>query len=214
MSSFVDVASLGVLALVGFRLVSAARVAVGPFGRSRVVTIVRGVRWRHVWPAPLLLAAVGSTASVLLALVPPLRIGWWTLLGGTGNPAFGSSSLTDGTVWARLLPLAFVALLLPALPLFAQREEEIFRLGAERRSRARRAGRSLAFGLVHTLVGIPVGVALALGVGGAYFTHRYLRTWRASHDRDEALLECTRVHLAYNGLIVIAVVLVAITGAA
>ena len=208
MSSAVDAVSLGVLALVGYRLVSAARVAVAVRGRARVVTIARGLRWRHVWPAPLLLVAVGAVASALLALVPPLAIGWWSLLGGEGNPAFGSSSVTRGTAWERWLPLVFVVLLIPALPLFAQREEEIFRLGAERRTRRQRAMRSLAFGLVHALVGIPVGVALALSVGGAYFTHRYLRAWHATHDREAAVMESTRVHVAYNAFIVVIVLTV------
>lgn len=216
MPSTSDLLTLGVLGLVAWRLVGAARVAVGGPGRARVLLIVRGIRWRHVWPVPLVLAAVGGAATGLITAVPALGIGWWTLLGGQGNPAFGSASVTSGTVWSWLLPLVFVAFLVPALPLFAQREEEIFRLGAELRTPRQRWWRSLLFGLVHCVVGIPVGVALALTIGGVYFTHRYLRAYRATGDRAAALLESTRAHAAYNGLIVallaVGLVLQAVTG--
>ena len=202
MPSTSDLLTFGVLALVAWRLFGGMRVALGGPGRARVLLVVRGIRWRHLWPVPLVLAAVGGTAAALITLVPPLAIGWWTLLGGQGNPAFGSSDVTSGTVWSWLLPLVFVTLLVPALPLFAQREEEIFRLGAELRTRRRRWWKALQFGLVHAVVGIPVGVALALSIGGLYFTHCYLRVQRTTGDRDAALLESTRAHTAYNALIV------------
>ena len=210
MPSIADLLTLGVLAFMAWRLAGAARVAMSGRGRARVATIVRGIRPRHLWPVPLVLAAVLGAALGLMALVPPLQYGWWTLLGGTGNPAFGSATVTDGTVWAWLVPAAFVTMLVPALPLFAQREEEIFRLGAERRTRSQRWLRSLLFGLVHAVVGIPVGAALALSIGGAYFTHRYLREYHATGSATEALLESTRAHTAYNGLIVAGALVVAV----
>ena len=60
----------------------------------------------------------------------------------------------------------------------------------------------MLFGLVHALVGIPVGVALALSIGGAAFTLAYLRRYAATGLRREALAESTRLHLAYNLTIV------------
>ena len=41
-----------------------------------------------------------------------------------------------------------------------------------------RAVKVLQFGLIHALIGIPIGVALALSVGGAYFMSVYLRVVR------------------------------------
>jgi hypothetical protein len=93
-------------------------------------------------------------------------------------------------------------MLLPALPLFARREEEMFRLGAESWSWPRRIRMAVLFGLVHALVGIPIGAALALSIGGAYFQFVYLRAYRRTGSRREALLESTRAHLAYNASIV------------
>ena len=101
-------------------------------------------------------------------------------------------------------------LLVPALPLFAEAEEKMFRLGAERRSRWGRFRRSVEFGLAHALIGIPIGAALGLSVGGMYFTSRYLRTYRRTSDTETAMAESTRAHLGYN-VTVIVIVAVALT---
>src|SRR5205823_5643352 len=126
------VLTAGVLGFIGYRLVSAASVvARSAVLRARAVEIVRGLRWRHIWPVPFVLSAVLLAAIVLLQ-IPPLRFGWWTALGGLGNPVTGTTDQTAGTVLEWLVPLVFLLLLIPALPLFAFREEQIFRFGAER----------------------------------------------------------------------------------
>ena len=171
-----------------------------------------GVRLRHVLAAPVVLVAVAS-ASLVLLQVPGLDWGWWSALGGLGNPVVGATDRTVGTPLEWALPLAFVALLLPALPLFAEAEERIFRAGAETWSWPRRLARAVVgFGLVHAVVGVPIGVALALSIGGAYFLAVYLRTARRA-GRRAAVLESTRAHLAYNAVIV-AVLLSALVPAA
>ncbi|HEX9258944.1 MAG TPA: hypothetical protein VF855_05355, partial [Acidimicrobiales bacterium] len=48
----------------------------------------------------------------------------------------------------------------------------------------------------------PIGVALALSVGGAYFQWCYLRGFHATRDQQGAVMESTRAHTAYNGAIV------------
>ena len=199
-----------VLGFVGYRLVTAASlVARSAELRARIVEIVRGIRWRHLWPVPFVLTGVLVTAVVLLQ-IPPLRFGWWTAIGGLGNPVTGTTDQTTGTALEWLIPLVFLALLAPALPLFAFREEEMFRLGAESWSGRQRVAKAAQFGLVHALIGIPIGVALALGVGGGYFQWVYLRAYRRTGgDRRAAIYESTRAHTAYNAVI-IAVVLVAI----
>jgi hypothetical protein len=148
-------------------------------------------------------------AAALLLQIPPLRFGWWSALGGIGNPVTGTTDQTAGTTLEWLVPVVFLVLLLPALPLFAFREEEIFRLGAEQWDGRRRALKAVQFGLVHALIGIPIGVALALSLGGAYFQWAYLRGVRTGGDRRAGLFESAQAHTAYNGVIVI-VVLVAI----
>jgi hypothetical protein len=197
----------GVIAFVGLRLAQGARYSVGREGRRRVEEIVRGIRFRHVWPVPIVLTLVVAGA-VLILPIPGMAWGWWTALGGEGNPVFGSNDQTEGTPLEWLLPIVFIVLLVPALPLFALREEQMFRRGAEHWSWIRRVLMALAFGLVHAIVGIPIGFALALSIGGGYFQLAYLRQFRRTGIQRDAVLESTRAHTAYNGLIVVAVLVV------
>ncbi len=104
-------------------------------------------------------------------------------------------------------------LLLPALPLFAFAEERIFRAGAEHWRPARRVLKALEFGLVHAVIGIPIGAAVALSIGGAWFQHVYRHQYRRTLDRRDALLESAAAHTAYNTVIVLLVLAaVAISG--
>ena len=199
-----NVLSVVVLAVVGLRLVQAVTLSRSPRGRSLSRQIWTGLRWRHIWPVPFVLAGVLLVAIPLL-YVPVLRWGWWSALGGDGNPVFGSSNTTMGTVWAWLIPLIFIALVLLALPLFANAEERMFRMGAQLWSTRQRVIKVLQFGLIHAVIGIPIGVALALSVGGAYFMAVYLRSYALTGSTNEATLESTRAHTAYNALIIVTV---------
>lgn len=206
-----DLLTVAVLGFIGYRLVGAARVTLRR--RSRWRRIVRGIRWRHVWPVPFVLTGVVVVAVPLVQL-PVLRVGWWTALGGTGNPVTGGTDRTSGTALAWLVPAVFLALVFPSLPTFAEAEERIFRRGAERWSNPKRVARALRFGLVHVVIGIPIGVGVALTVGGLYFTRCYLRGWRASGgNHEEALLESTRAHTAYNAVVLSVAIVALVAGA-
>jgi len=195
----VGVLTFAALAWVGTNLVLAARRSVQRRGRS--LELLRGIRLRHVWPAPLVLSAVVA-AFVALSQIPPLRVGWWTALGGTGNVVFGTTSQTEGSPLEVLVPVFFAALLIPALPVLVESEERRFRLGAEGWSQRRRALRGLQFGLLHLVAGIPVAAALALSIGGWWFTAVYVREHRRTGSRLAALDESVRAHLGYNLVIV------------
>jgi len=206
------IATVGVLGFVGIRLATGLRYSAAKEGRALIGSVWRGVRWRHVWPVPLVLTVIVLVASALVQ-VPGLDWGWWTALGGEGNPVSGGSAATTGTVWEWIVPLLFGCMLLPALPLFAHAEERMFRLGAESWSWRRRALKCAQFGLVHALIGIPIGVALALSVGGAYFMRVYLRAFRRTGSSREATLESTRAHTTYNTAIITLVLVLAVTTA-
>ncbi|MEP7046249.1 MAG: hypothetical protein ABI949_06205 [Ilumatobacteraceae bacterium] len=199
-----NVLSLVVLTVVGLRLVQAVKLSRSKTGRSLSREVWTQIRWRHIWPVPFVLGGVLLVAVPLL-LVPGLQWGWWSAIGGDGNPIFGSSSTTIGTVWAWLIPLVFMTLIVTALPLFANAEERMFRMGAQNWSNGKRSIKVVQFGLIHALVGIPIGVALALSVGGAYFMTVYLRSYARTGTSREATLESTRAHTAYNALIILAV---------
>jgi hypothetical protein len=204
------VLSAAVLGFLGYRLAGAARYSLGD-GRAVAGEVVRGIRWRHVWPVPFVLAMVLMAAMALLQ-VPALDWGWWSALGGEGNPTLGMTSETQGTPLEWIVPAVFLVLLAPALPLLALREEEIFRQGAEGWSNTRRSGRCVLFGLAHALIGIPIGVALALSLGGAYFTLVYLRGFERGHTQRAACLESARAHTTYNLTIVLVVTALLVTG--
>lgn len=204
-----DLLTVAVLAFVGFRLADAARQTVS--ARAVVWQLVVGLRLRHFVLAVPVLGAVLAVAMPLLA-VPGLDFGWWTAIGGEGNPAVGVGREGAAGPLEAILPIVFISLLLIGLPLLVEGEEWIFRRGAQTRSRAANARRSVLFGLVHAVVGIPIGVALALSVGGQYFTWAYLRMWDETADEDAALAESTRSHLAYN-LVIAGIILVALATA-
>jgi hypothetical protein len=206
-----DLLTVAVLAFVGFRLADAARQSFS--ARGHVWQLVAGLRPRHFLLAIPVLVGVLAVATPLLA-VPGLDFGWWTAIGGEGNPVVGVGREGATGPLETVIPIIFVTLLLIGLPLLVEGEEWAFRRGAQHRSRAANARRSVLFGLVHAVVGIPIGVAMALSVGGFYFTWAYLRMWRATGAEEAALAESTRSHLAYN-LVIAALVIVALaTGSA
>ena len=92
-----DLFTVAVLGFFGARLVKVARRSVAGHTRAHVAFIARGLRWRHFLPVPLVLAAV-LTVAILAIQVPGLDWGWWTAIGGVGNPVTGGTDRTAGTV--------------------------------------------------------------------------------------------------------------------
>ena len=202
-----DVLTVAVLVFFGSRMFVSFRRSMASGARRHSLELVRGLRLRHFVPVPLVVALV-LVVAIGLSSLPLLSFGWWTAIGGEGNPAFGVTERTAGTPFELIVPAVFVVLLIPALPLLVEREEQLFRLGAESWSLPKRIAKTVLFGLIHAVVGIPIGFALALSIGGAHFLLGYLRAWRATGSRRQALLESTRLHLAYNATIVVLVVAV------
>ncbi|HEX2849632.1 MAG TPA: hypothetical protein VHN98_03730 [Acidimicrobiales bacterium] len=196
-----DLLTVAVLAWFGSRLVVSFRRALTGPARARSVAIARGLRPRHFVPIPFVLTAVVAAALALTAL-PLLSFGWWTAIGGQGNPVFGVTDRTAGSALSVFVPIVFLVLLVPALPLLVETEERMFRQGAEAWSWPRRVGKVVLFGLAHALIGIPIGFALALSIGGAWFMAAYLHRWHRTGSQAQAVLESSRCHLAYNASIV------------
>lgn len=199
----VDVLTLLVFTVIGVRLFEAARSSVER--RGPMFEVLRGLRWRHVIGAVPVLVLVIGTAAILIQL-PYLSFGWWSALGGEGNPVFGTTNRSFGPLDV-IIPIAFASLLIVGLPLLVSREEWVFRRGAERRTLGDNLGRSLFFGTAHAVIGIPIGAAIALSIGGVYLTWCYMEGWKRTRTQAGALLESTRAHLAYNLLIVVLVAL-------
>lgn len=183
-------------------------IRVGPSLKSpRQWILVRGIRPRHFLLAAMILPCTLAAVALALACGPAfLGWGWWTALGGQGNVIFGEANPSGQVLADLILPVLIVAPLLLSLGRFALQEERIFRRGDERRGIGDRLLRSLVFGLCHLVMGIPVGATIGLGVGGFGFSEVYLRRWRASGSRHRSVLDSARVHLAYNLIILGAVI--------
>ncbi len=141
--------------------------------------------------AALLVALVVAVASALVTHVPGMDLGLGTLLGTSSNAVFTpleeavsrtGPAPASGPDWRLAgLATAFLLPLLALLPWLAFVEEEVFRAGLEDTTLVGEVGRALAFGLVHLVVLVPLGAALAVGVSG----YVYGRIYRAHHRHHD-----------------------------
>jgi hypothetical protein len=190
--------TLAVLCIQGAMLCTLA-VAMRPALRNpRYRIIVRGLRGRHFGNAILIFLATLVVSGLLISNVPLMDIGWFTLLGGTGNVAVAAPQSTHASELSLFLPLVLVVFVFSIAPIAAFREERAFRRGTEKQSSTRRWTRQVVFGLTHLIMGIPLGVALGLAVAGGGFMRVYRRRFAERASRLDAVLESTRTHLAYN----------------
>lgn len=104
---------------------------------------------------------------------------------GSGNIMF------SGLHW-KYYAMLFLPVLLFALPSLAKVEEKDFRRGT--RGWADGVKRSIMFGLVHIVALVPLGAALALSIGGLWFTYQY---FKGGVERS------TVYHSVYNSIIVV-----------
>lgn len=134
------------------------------------------------------LAVVVAVAAGLLALQNPvLNWGWWSVVATQAGQDSAGGNIITAPFSYPILALPFLALLALVLPRLAEIEEQTFRRGT--RSWKDGIWRSLAFGLIHMLVGVPLAVALALSIGGLWFTRQYFLG---------GVARSTVYHLTYN----------------
>lgn len=159
------------------------------------------------------LASLGTfvvtlVTAIALSQIPGLSRGWASLIfGGTGGNIF-LEPVTDGSgstsVLIRLAVPVFLLTLLVVLPFLAKIEEEMFRKGGnDWRSIAKR---SVVFGLVHCLVGVPLAAGIALILSGLFYgcvyKTAYDRCLREGADPSDAekegVMASTVAHTLYN----------------
>jgi hypothetical protein len=117
--------------------------------------------------------------------MPALRLGWWKLLGGSGNVVLGQTS-QHGVGW-RLTAVAMPLFLLGLVPFFAFEEEIAFRGGNENRTLSQRFRRHVTFGMIHSVsAGVPIAAGIALTFSGIYFEAVYLKAVRPLAKQIEA----------------------------
>lgn len=201
--------TFGHIALLGMQaalLFSFARTITTVLKNRRYGVIVRGLRLRHFGKAMLIIPLVIGTCGFLILKVPGMRIGWLALLGTKGSiltASTGASSTSEPTAWiVMLVPAVLLTLIFFHLPNLARREEQMFRRGTELQGPGVRWYRQAKFGLMHMIMGIPIGITPGLMLAGGAFMGAYRRAYGVRQSRLDAMLESTRLHLAYNLIIV------------
>lgn len=180
--------------LTAFVAVTVAHAAFGGGKASRNWQIIKQYRLIHLITSIPIVASVITVAVLLTEFVPFMDKNpflWvFSALFGWGNGEGQGNLMLSGLQWKYYAAL-FLPILLFALPSLARYEEEDFREGT--RDWAHGVKRSVVFGLVHVIMLIPIGTALALSIGGMWFTHQY---FKGGVERS------TVYHSVYNSIIV------------
>lgn len=205
-----------------FFLVQFVRLMLRLDWRTEVLRPYASIRARQLLIAGTL-AATGIAASFGLAALAEAWpfIGWsWLWL----FDAPGQNLIAAGLTGPPIIAVAYALALLVVMPRIVFAEEWLFRRGT--RGFADAVGRSLLFGAVHLIVGVPLSVALlVLPVVGGVLSWEYLRQ-RASRVRelwpvagapppqivqDDAASRAVRasslIHLTFNTIIILAVLI-------
>lgn len=174
-----------------------------------VLTVWSRFRLRMFCEVVVLAALTISTMLLLCRAAPVLGYGWMNLLGGPGNMLFAPTGFADSSNgWTKVVPVLFLVLLFVAIPFLARIEERIFRAGYLKTRQI--VKRSVMFGLVHCVAGVPIGVGIALILSGFFYAHKYRESYlkeisrhkNRGRARKEALLVSTTYHACYNTVIV------------
>jgi hypothetical protein len=124
------------------------------------------------------------------------------------------ASSSDYTL-LRLVPVAFCLAFLVVIPFLAKVEEEMFRQGhTEWKSIW---WQSTKFGLVHCIVGIPIGFGIALIMSGLFYAYHYKRTFEKNIEafgyhtaNEEAVMVSTTYHSMYNSIVITVLILLSV----
>jgi hypothetical protein len=182
----VDLLRLAIAVWILWTLARVARVAWRQ--RALAVALWRAIRPRHLAGTLGLLVVVASVAVSLVTWVPGASFGIGHLVGLTGNAIFApleeglaraGPPPAGGPDWVLLVgATVFLGGLALLLPWLAFVEEEVFRAGLEDAGPLRVVIASLVFGLVHLVMLVPIGAALAIGVAGLAYAAAYRRAYR------------------------------------
>lgn len=186
--TFLDVVKLGFTLFVTVNFVQYARS--GQARRHMTVFVRRPFsEWfKAVALVIVEVAILVTTIYLLMGLSPILRFSWLSLL-AKGEEGTNLMVAPAQIPWFGFI---FIGLLALNLPRLARREEEVFRRGTRDWKDA--AFRSLKFGLIHMVVGVPLGAALALWFSGMFFSWRYF---------VGGVRESTYYHTLHNGVILV-----------
>lgn len=185
--------TIGQFVILWIQIVCAIGIIVGtPSAIRNAADILRPVTIRTVIEAMFIVAVVVGTYVLLLHLYPSLSFGIFSLFDRDYNGVNANVAATR----IPIIGLLFALLLFINLPSLALFEEKTFRLGTL--TWAEGMWRSLAFGLVHCLVGIPLAAGLAISILGLWCTYHYFQG---------GVHQAAAHHATYNMILVAVLVL-------
>jgi len=151
-----------------------------------------------------LVVVVLVTCVFLSKNIPFLHYGWLHLILERGGNIITAPFLMASQsehIGLRVLTPIFLFFLLFAIPFLAEGEEQIFRKGYY--TWGKMLQRSIYFGLIHLVVGVPFSVAITLIIPGMFFAHKYQRTYKKllpTMKKKEAVHEAVLVSTTYHTL--------------
>lgn len=154
-----------------------------------------------VWTIPIsliLLVVVGASAYGITQIHPVFKWSIMRLFTKPDSELHDGANLNVAPARIRFVGPFFILLLAANMPRLAWMEEELFRDGTE--SWTSGLVRSLVFGLVHCLVGVPIGAGFALSLGGLAFTYFYF----------QGGVDLAATYHTFYNLIVVAVLLLSV----
>jgi membrane protease YdiL (CAAX protease family) len=158
----------------------------------------------YLW-AFMMVIGVFITIGILLSIDLPSFMNWsWTSLLSDGEH---SGNIMAAPLKSKSISIiaSFWLILSLALPYLAKSEEVAFRsfvFGIKNRIK-----KSIKFGLIHMIVGVPLSIALLLAIVGYIFSIIYVRAFekaaKSITNPDEVAINiATSIHAKYNFLII------------
>jgi hypothetical protein len=135
---------------------------------------LKNYRWIAAILGSFVLIAITFTIGLLIYQLGPLaRWTWLYLLQNPAQPEAQATNLMTAGIKIPLFALLFFPLLALNIPRLAKREEEVFRHRI--RSVPQAIVKSIKFGFIHAIVGVPIAFCLALIVPGLWFSYIYTK---------------------------------------
>lgn len=156
-------------------------------------TIRKDLKPKHFLIGTLSILSVLTTGTLLIKYIPGMTFGWLTWLASkTSETQTGQAMENSPILWGAIVIMILVFAVF--LPKFALLEEETFRKPYIWSNKHIQLIQSLKFGLVHLIMGIPLGAALALSIGGIFFMETATRTAKKTLDNSLAEIPKARTH--------------------
>lgn len=153
----------------------------------------------YLWAFLLVLGVIISVSLINLVELPYiLKFSWISFItsGESRGSNLATTPLSSGYV---LIVLIFWVVMTLCLPYLAKIEEIMFRSNVLKRSD--RIKKSIIFGLIHMVMGIPLYIALVICVIGYIYSYKYYKSYIKGGD-ELGLEASTSLHAKYNFILI------------